>query len=486
MSSIGDLLDGRYRLSDLIGRGGMSDVFRATDEQGGNVVAVKVVRSADGEYATRLSQEARALRRFEHPGLVRLLDSGVTGDMAYLVMEYVNGVSLAETLRRGPLTPTDTANLGAALADGLAYVHERGVVHRDVKPANILIDTGGRARLADFGIARLVDTTTLTVAGTTLGTASYMAPEQLEDHQVGPGADVWSLGIVLLECLTGQRVYSGTPSEVIARRLAGPVPLPPSLPVPWKTLFGGMLDHRPDQRLHAAEVSALLATSAFRSPWAPAVAVIGAGASTEPYDLTALSGPSDVTTLALDHTVIIPPQLVSGITRRPPNWRWIGLAALLILPLIAFLAFGLGSNGAKHLPTTVPTTTTVPPTTTTTTTVPSSVPQALTTLLTDLASGEASGAITSGSGPPISDQAQQAVTDSAAGSTALAVADLQQVAYSITNGVSTGAITSAEGSLLTNDLTALATALGLNSSPATTVPPVPSSHGHGHGSGNNP
>ena len=484
MSSTGDLLDGRYRLGDLIGRGGMSDVFRATDEQGGDVVAVKVVRSADGEYATRLSQEARALRRFEHPGLVRLLDSGVTGDMAYLVMEYVDGVSLAETLRRGPLTPTDTANLGAALADGLAYVHERGVVHRDVKPANILIDTEGRARLADFGIARLVDTTTLTVVGTTLGTASYMAPEQLEDHQVGPGADVWSLGIVLLECLTGQRVYSGTPSEVIARRLAGPVPLPPSLPVPWKTLFGGMLDHRPDQRLHAAEVSALLASSAFRSPWAPAVAAVGAGAMTEPYDLTALSGPGgDETTLALDHTVIIPPHLVSGVPRRTAHWRWIGLAALLILPLIAFLAFGLGSNADQHPTTTVPTTTTstVPPTTTT---VPSSVPQALTTLLTDLASGEAAGAVTSGSGPPISDQAQQAVIDSAAGSTDLAVADLQQVAYSITNGVNTGAITPAVGSLLTNDLTALATALGFNSSPATTVAPVPK--GHDHGNGNKP
>ena len=483
MSSTDDLLDGRYRLGDLIGRGGMSDVFRATDEQGGDLVAVKVVRSADGEYATRLSQEARALRRFEHPGLVRLLDSGVTGDMAYLVMEYVDGVSLAETLRRGPLTPTDTANLGAALADGLAYVHERGVVHRDVKPANILIDTEGRARLADFGIARLVDTTTLTVVGTTLGTASYMAPEQLEDHQVGPGADVWSLGIVLLECLTGQRVYSGTPSEVIARRLAGPVPLPPSLPVPWKTLFGGMLDHRPDQRLRAAEVSALLATSAFRSSWAPAVAAVGTGAMTEPYDLTALSEPrGDETALALDHTVIIPPHLVSAVPRRAPNRRWIGLAALLILPLIAFLAFGLGSNGDSHPTTTVRTTTsTVPPTTTT---VPSSVPQALTTLLTDLASGEATGAVTSGSGPPISDQAQQAVIDSAAGSTDLAVADLQQVAYAITNGVNTGAITPAVGSLLTNDLTALATALGLNSSPATTVAPVPS--GHGHGKGNKP
>ena len=462
----------------------MSDVFRATDERSGTVVALKVVRSADPEYATRLSQEARALSRFEHPGLVRLLDSGVTGDTAYLVMEYVDGISLAATLRRGPLTPTDTANLGAALADGLAYVHERGVVHRDVKPANILIDSVGRARLADFGIARLVDTTSLTVIGTTLGTASYMAPEQLEDHQVGPGADVWSLGIVLLECLTGQRVYSGTSSEVIARRLAGPVPLPPTLPVPWKTLFTGMLDHRPDQRLIAAEVSALLATSAFRAPWAPAVATEIDGSRTEPYDLTALSKSADETTVGLDHTVIIPPQLLANVGRDAPNWPLIGAVGLLVAALVIGLAFGLGSGGqpppTTTRPTTTSTTTTVPATSTT---VSSSIPQALTTLLTDLASGEATGTVTSGVGQPISDQAQQAVVDSAAGSTDLALADLQQVAASISDGVNTNSLTTAVANLLTNDLTALATALGLNSSPATTVAPVSKGHGHGNGKG---
>jgi len=118
-------------------------------------------------------------------------------------------------------------------------------VHRDVKPANILIGADGLARLTDFGIARLVDTSTLTLTGTMLGTATYMAPEQLENHAVGPSADVWSLGIVLLECLTGERVYAGTPSEVLARRMAGPVTLPDGLPVPWKLLLTGCSRPRP-------------------------------------------------------------------------------------------------------------------------------------------------------------------------------------------------------------------------------------------------
>ncbi|MGB8195416.1 MAG: serine/threonine-protein kinase, partial [Acidimicrobiales bacterium] len=251
MSTTGELLDGRYRLGTLLGRGGMSDVFRAVDEVNSTDVAIKIVRSPDREYAQRLAQEAQALRRFSHPGLVQLYESGVNGDMAYLVMEFVDGPSLDQLLRQGPLTTTETAALGSSLADALAYAHAQGVVHRDVKPANVLIGADGLARLTDFGIARLVDESTLTLTGTMLGTATYMAPEQLENHAVGPSADVFSLGIVLLECLTGERVYSGTPSEVLARRLAGPVTLPDGLPVPWKLLLAGMLAPVPEDRLSA-------------------------------------------------------------------------------------------------------------------------------------------------------------------------------------------------------------------------------------------
>src|ERR1700688_2334704 len=258
MTSTSDRLTNRYRLVGLLGHGGMSDVYEAIDEENGTSVAIKIVRSADAALASRMAQEAKALERVEHPGLVRLLDTGLDANRAYLVMELVRGSTLADALRNGPFGSVAAAALGARLADALACVHDHGIVHRDVKPSNILLTEDGLGQLGDFGIARLLDSATLTVAGTTLGTAAYMAPEQLEDHQVGPAADIWSLGMVLLECLTGRRIYEGSPSEVVARRLAGPVPLPADLTVPWKLVLSGMLDHRPDQRLGGDEVAALL------------------------------------------------------------------------------------------------------------------------------------------------------------------------------------------------------------------------------------
>ena len=241
-------------------------------------------------------------------------------------MELIDGSTLAAALRQGSLSPERTAAIGATLAEALASVHDHAIVHRDVKPSNILMTADGEARLGDFGIARLLDASTLTVAGTTLGTAAYMAPEQLEDHQVGPGADIWSLGMVLLECLTGHRTYEGSPSEVVARRLAGPVPLPADLPVPWKLLLSGMLDHRPDQRLGGDEVAALLRTTPFRAPWACSRSpVTDRMAPTVPNDLTALAPGAGATAIlgsgsvtGADDTRTSPPR-VSGAQR---NRRW--------------------------------------------------------------------------------------------------------------------------------------------------------------------
>jgi serine/threonine protein kinase len=510
MTSPDELLDGKYRLGTLLGRGGMSDVYRAVDERSGDVVAVKIVRSSDPEYATRLSQEAKALSRFEHSSLVGLLDSGTKGDMAYLVMEYVEGESLAETLRRGPLTPGETAAIGSSLASGLAYVHERGVVHRDIKPANILIDAKGNARLADFGIARLVDTTTMTVIGTTLGTASYMAPEQLEDHQVGPGADVWSLGVVLLECLTGERVYAGTPSEVVARRLSGPVLLPDALPVPWKTLLRSMLDHDPLQRPHAQEVSAMLTSAAYDSKWEPSVVAPIDPAATEVLGV-AMVAPlgSDVTEVARaaglapresdvtsviqshsgttsnndDHTKIIPPFLVANVPKRVATWQLAAAGVVIIALLAAALAYGLSSDGAKApAPTTVVkrTTTTVAPTSTTT--IGSA--KALASLLSDLGLAVSSGAIDSGTSQSIYDQALKAITDSSAGNLPQAANDLQQAVTTVGNAVNDGSLSTQVGQTLQNDLVAVATALGLSTSPTvTTTAPFGNGKGHGKGHG---
>ena len=498
------VLGGRYRLVRILGHGGMSDVFEAADEESETTVAVKIVRSADAGLARRLAQEVRALSRLEHPGLVRLLDTGVADGQAYLVMELVTGHTLAESLRSGAYGPTRTADIGVELSRALAYVHGRGIVHRDVKPSNILMGADGGAKLGDFGIARLADASTLTLAGTTLGTAAYMAPEQLEDHQVGPGADVWSLGIVLLECLTGRRVYEGSPGEVVARRLAGPIPLAGDLPVPWRLLLGGMLDHRPEERLNAEEVADLLATAPFRQPWVAADRDMnGRMAPTAALDLTALVPGSAGTALleGVTANTALPPS-APGRTWTTGRWQAL-IVGLALAALVAGLLLALGSSPPRphhhaeattkadrpgtsttDVPTTTTpptTTTTTPPTTTTTTpTLPSSS-GALAALLGDVASFESSGNIDQGSAQAISSQAEQAVTDEGAAKPNQAANDLQQVATAIQTGQQHGKISPSAATTLQHDLAALATALGLSaaSTPPTTArgPPGPSGPG---------
>jgi serine/threonine protein kinase len=469
----------------------MSDVFRATDEVYGTEVAIKIVRSPDAESARRSALEAQALRRFQHPGLVALLETGVSGDMTYLVMEFVDGVSLASMIQRGHLSTGETADIGATLAGALAYVHAQGVVHRDVKPANILIDSEGHARLADFGIARLVDTSSVTLAGTMIGTATYMAPEQIEDHAVGPSADVWALGIVLLESLTGERVYMGTPSEVIARRLAGPVTLPEGLPVPWRLLFSGMLALEPDDRLSASEVHAMLSTPAFRAPWDP---------TTSTGDITTIAGsPSMGRGSSADETRVRPPG-VSVMTRQPTanivnvrrGWRALAIASIVIV-VGAAIAFAFGTNGHHPPPTTTSMPTTTVPPTTTTTALPTPS-HALTTFINDVVTGQTARLIGPQVGQSLSMGAQQAVIDAGNGNADLAATDLQQVATTIATGVTGGHIAKANGVTLQSDLTLLAKALGLgaaatpssttSTTTSTTTPSTGPGNGNGNGNGN--
>jgi serine/threonine protein kinase len=442
----------------------MSDVYEAVDQQDGAAVAVKLLRSADPELARRLAQEARALERLSHPGLVRLLDTGVVDSQAFLVMELVEGSTLANRMREGPLGAERTAGLGAALASALAYVHEQGIVHRDVKPSNIMVDAAGNAKLADFGIAQLTDASTLTVTGTTLGTAAYMAPEQLEHHQVGTGADVWSLGMVLLECLIGRRIYEGSPSEVVARRLAAPVPLPTDLPDPWSLLLASMLDHEPERRLDATDVAGLLVASPFRQEWAPSGDPEAETAYLVPDPTIAVPAPGSSTTPLLEPggTRILPPPAAPPSRRGPRRPAVLAVLAVLALAaLIIGLVIGLGSSPPKTPPLAATTTTTRAPTRSTTTTTIASAPNALAALVGDVASGQSAGSIDPGSAQAITSQAQMAESDASTGKSDQVAKDVQQVAKTIAMGLQHGKISAAEGATLQRDLAALAAVLGV-------------------------
>ncbi|HEY5121894.1 MAG TPA: serine/threonine-protein kinase [Acidimicrobiales bacterium] len=498
MTSVNDVLGGRYRLVRLLGRGGMSDVYLAIDEHDGSNVALKIVRSGDPEFARRLEHEARALESFMHPGLIRLLDTGFAGDQAFLVMEFVDGPTLATLLRDGPLSSRMTADLGARLAEALSYVHARGIVHRDVKPSNVLMSDDGEAWIGDFGIARLHDASTFTATGTTMGTVSYMAPEQLENHGVGPAADIWSLGIVLLECLTGQRVYQGTPSEVMARRVAGPVPLPDDLPTAWRLALSGMLDRRPEQRLSGTQVAALLSTSAFDAPWVPLDSDLTTNlAAMDQGDRTAML-PGAVVAAALvgDETGVTqaprPPGQASPVVFKRGRVA-VGAVALVVLGVGLFFAFDSGGV-VKHPGTTTTqhATTTSPPTTTTTVALGT---RALSILVNDVTNGESSGGVDTSTGQTIIQQATMAVSDYSTRNTVQAASDLQQAALAIANGIQSSAVAPDQGAVLQSDLNTLANTLNLSAAstpPATTSTSTTTTvfpgngNGNGQGNGNGP
>ncbi|MBO3088683.1 serine/threonine-protein kinase [Cellulomonas dongxiuzhuiae] len=230
----------RYVLGERLGEGGSAQVYRAVDTRLDRPVAIKLFRlaGADPAQVRRYAQEARVLAELSHPSLVALLDVGAdvtpgTGPVAFLVMELVEGRTLRELVADGPLDAATTADIGHQLAQGLAHAHRAGVVHRDVKPSNVLVaDTtpaSGRRDaptlpvvLADFGIAAS-DAAPRTSRTDDRATASYQSPEQALGEQAGPASDMYSLGLVLLECLTGRRAYPGDPlTASLARLLHGP------------------------------------------------------------------------------------------------------------------------------------------------------------------------------------------------------------------------------------------------------------------------
>jgi serine/threonine-protein kinase len=210
-----EVIAGRYRLLEPLGRGAMSSVWLAQDEELGRQVAVKVLaQSAD---PARFEREARAAAALSHPNICLLYDYGEADGRPYMVLEYLPNGSLEERLKDGPLPDDETLRLATEIAAGLAHAHARGLVHRDLKPANVLFDTEDRPKIADFGIARMGGSGTLTEAGTVLGTASYISPEQASGQQAGPASDVYSFGVILFRMLTGRLPFISTNAMELVR-----------------------------------------------------------------------------------------------------------------------------------------------------------------------------------------------------------------------------------------------------------------------------
>ncbi len=266
---VGALIAGRYEILNRIADGGMSTVYRARRADDGKIVALKVLREqyvADRDFIERFIREARAAQALVHPNIVPVLDSGQDGDVYFIAMEYVDGLDLKWHLRRnGRLEAADAERISRAVCDALEYAHREGIVHRDIKPQNILLAADGTVKVTDFGIARALASVTITQAGTVLGSVQYLSPEQARGAPVGRTSDIYALGVVLFEMLTGRLPFEGdTPIAIALKHLHEQPPSPRALESTVPRRLEGIIlkamAKRPEDRYQlASEMAADLA-----------------------------------------------------------------------------------------------------------------------------------------------------------------------------------------------------------------------------------
>lgn len=272
----GRLIGGRYRLAERIGSGGMGTVWRAHDELVDREVAVKQPRlpgDPDDELhqraSNRLYREARAAARVDHPAAVSIHDVVVEDGLPWIVMELVRGESLHEVLRRGPLAPAETARIGLAVLGALRAAHAVGIVHRDVKPANVLLGPHGRVVLTDFGIAHVQGEESLTVSGEFVGSIEFVAPERMSGRGAGPASDLWSLGVLLYAAVEGAPPFRRVTLESTLAAILSFDPPEPERSGPLGPLITGLLVKDPDARPDAEEAAKILEAAAEGWPVPP-------------------------------------------------------------------------------------------------------------------------------------------------------------------------------------------------------------------------
>ena len=387
MTEIGSVLGGRYRLVELLGQGGMATIYRARDAQLDRDVAVKLLRpefGRDPDFLARFRDEAKAAASLSHPNIVAVFDFGEEQSDPYIVMELIDGQDLSSILREnGPLPPRQAARVSAEVAKALQAAHVRGIVHRDVKPSNILVGRDGRVKVADFGIARALDDAQVTLPGVTMGSVHYFSPEQARGEPATQASDIYSLGIVLYESLTGQRPFSGDGAAAVAlARLTTTPPLPSAIrsgvPAPLDQIVQRAMALDPAARYASAASMASALEGWLADPATPttaavagaagAAAAVGAAATVAsaqarpnavpyPPDAYARSAPpaAPVTTTGTPP----PPPSADGEVEDDGGgsspWGWVaGLLGIGILAIVGFLVFRMLTGGGGEEPSASP------------------------------------------------------------------------------------------------------------------------------------
>jgi len=472
----------------------MARVYRGFDERLERPVAIKILGDSPVSDRSRFEAEVRILARLDHPDLVRILDAGTDGGDEYLIMDLVEGGNLALRSAKGAMTSAKVAAIGACVAAALAYVHGKGVVHRDIKPANILLTPEGQPLLADFGVARALDSAGLTLTGHAIGTPAYLAPEQVTNREVGPPADIYALGLVLIECLTGAPVFQGHPAEVAAVRLHSDPDVPGTVSTGWRILLRSMTARLPANRPTAGEVAAYLEALAESE-----LGSVDGGKVALPVLPTlvlddAVLPSSGVPTNQLPTTA--ESRLSPVVNRRGRRILPVALAALLVGLLLGRLVLSPSSaaslshrhrgasvthkrarNSSPPASNSTTTTASASSTTTTTTAPRPTLSSTAASLVSVLATGERNGAVTPQAGQDILSHLQQLLFP-LGGQLQQTVQLYQQLLDSFYQDVSDGDIT---GSAVEPVSAAIVSIGHLLSVPATTTQPSGGSSGnHGH------